>query len=704
MNKMNSPVAVAAMVIGCAPALSHAQNEDKLEHVLVTVPIHRTEAETALPVTVLTDSELRRQLANTIGETLNTMPGLSNASFGPAVGQPVIRGQQGARVTVLQNSTSSADASNISADHAVSVEPVLAKSIEVLRGPSTLLYGGGAIGGVVNVIDNRVPVSVPEKLTGAIEYRHSDVSDENTGVFSIEGGAGNFAFHIDGLSRQSNDVDIPGLAIIEREHDHEEHEEEEHEEEELENSDGFIANSDSDTRSLTVGGSFVFDRGYFGLAVNQLENEYGVPAGSHGHHEEEHEEEEHEEGEEHGEEEHGEEDVRLDIEQTRVDVRADLHDLGPAIENLRWFFTYTDYQHDELEGTAIGTRWSRESWENRIEMVHTEIGGWHGVLGLQIRNSELSAVGEESFIPKTDIDSYGLFIIEDYHAGDWTFELGARVDYDELDPVSVVRNQSFTSHSLSASALWNISDQLNVGLALSGSQRAPVVEELYSNAGNQLGDYVEHVATGVIEVGSTDLDSEQANNADLTVSYNGENVSGFVTLFYNDFHDYIFLNNTGQEQGEVPVLFYAQQDAEFTGVEFEVSWVIGSVLNSALSLQLFGDSVNGELDNGDDVPRMPPQRIGSRLQIEGRQLSAYLSVVDAAEQDKPGLNEFETDGYTRWDAGVSYRVETASTQEYLLFLRAKNLSDEEIRNSTSFLRDVAPESGRSIEAGIRFMF
>ena len=164
MNVFFKKAALPAALLSAISATAQEQANKTVEHVLVTVPIHRTAAETALPVTVLTGEELRNNISNTIGDTLSSKPGLASASFGPSVGSPVIRGQQGPRVTVLQNSTGSADASNISADHAVSVEPILAESIEVLRGPSTMLYGGGAIGGVVNVVDKRVPVVVPARL------------------------------------------------------------------------------------------------------------------------------------------------------------------------------------------------------------------------------------------------------------------------------------------------------------------------------------------------------------------------------------------------------------------------------------------------------------------------------------------------------------------------------------------------------------
>ena len=682
MTLLYKASAVALAISFHLPAIAQQQSpaqKKAIEHVLVTVPMHRTNAETALPVTVLTGDDLRNNLAATIGETLASKPGLASASFGPSVGQPVIRGQQGARVMVLQNSTSSADASNISADHSVSVEPVLAEAIEVLRGPSTLLYGGGAIGGVVNVIDKRVPVVVPDQLTGSAELRHGSVNDETTAVIAINGGSGNTAFHFDALDRDGNDVEISGRAAHEAE----------------ETTEGYIANTDSKTKSYTFGISQVFDKGFIGIAVNRLDSEYGIPPGAHEHHHDEGEEEEEEEEEEL---------VRLDIEQTRYDIRADIHDVIPAIENLRWFFTYSDYEHQELEGAEVGTEWTNETWENRFELVHKPIANWHGVIGLQIKESEIAAVGDESFIPETEVSNYGLFVVEDFHHGDWSYELGARIDRDELKPGSDIKNETFTNVSLSASTLWAIDDQWSLGVALSQSERAPVIEELFSNEGNSLGGYVEHVATSAIEVGSRELDSEQANNIDLSLSYKTDSFDGYLTLFFNDFKDYIYLDNTGLQQGETDILQYAQENAEFYGVEFEATFSLASMLGGDIMLTVFGDRIEGELDTAGDLPRMPPQRIGSRIEFTQGALTSYLSVIDADDQDKPGVNEEETEGYTRWDAGVSYRLETSADQEAVGFIRLKNISDEEIRNSSSFLREIAPEAGRSIEAGVRYNF
>ena len=673
-------------------------NEKQIEHVLVSVPIHKKAAETALSITVLSGDELRRQMSSSIGETLSKQPGLASASFGPGVGQPVIRGQQGPRTQVLQNSTASADVAALSPDHAVAVEPMLADSIEVLRGPATLLYGGGAIGGVVNIIDNRIPSNLQEGIEGGLEYRHDTASDSDTVVARIDGGSGKFAFHLDGVLRDYNDLDIPGKAVNDSSSDHDN-------DDEYMGADGKIGNTSGDSNSYTVGGSYHFSElGFAGLSISHLESNYGIPPGSHGHEEEHGEEHEEEHGEEHEEEE--EEIVRLDMEQTRYDGAIHIHEPFDSIEMLRVFGSFTEYEHVELEGGEVGTQFDRETLETRIELVHKPIGNWHGVFGVQWRQGEFEAIGDEAYVPATDSEDLGIFLVEDYHSGNWTFELGARLDRAERNPDSIgVSTENYTSVSASASALWNFTPQWSSSLALSRSERPPVTQELYSNIeATDLESLVTHVATGAIEIGDPELDTESALNADLSLAWNGDASFAELTVFYNDFRDYIFLSNDGQERDETPILSYAQEDTVFYGLEFDSNISLGIVLAGTMELRVFGDMVIGEFDGSGDVPRLPPARIGSSLDWSKENLTIWTDVVIASDQDEPGINEVESDGYTRWDAGIDILLNAGTLPPIELFLKLKNISDEEIRLSTSFLRDIAPEAGRSIEAGVRFNF
>jgi iron complex outermembrane receptor protein len=690
-----------AVLVGAA-SQAMAQGPERMEHTLVSVPIHKKAAETALPVTILTGEELRRLASSNLGETLGDKPGISNSSFGPGVGRPVIRGQSGPRTINLNNGIAAADVSSLSPDHAVSIEPMLAESVEVLRGPSTLLYGGGAIGGVINVIDNRIPRAPIEGVQGAVEYRYDDASEMDTGIVKLEAGTGDFAFHFSGTTRDFDDLDIPGMAIDEQAVEEqeellgEEHGAEEGEEE-FENTDGFIANTDGDADTFTVGASYQLgEKGFFGFAYNSFETEYGIPPGAHEHG--------HEEGEE--EEEEEEEIIRIDLEQDRYDAQLHYHDLAPGLVDVaRAFLTYTDYEHVELEGVEVGTQFERETWEGRLELVRE--GDNHGVLGVQWRADEFAAIGDEAYVPETDSAEWGLFYVQDFHAGDWNFELGGRADYVERDPEALTSDeQDFTSFSLSGAAIYTINPEWNLGIALSRSERAPSTEELFSNVDNTAADdnLVTHAATGVIEIGDPDLDEEVSLNADISLNWQGDGSWAQLTLFYNTFEDYIFLLNTGTEFEETPVYAYEQDDAEFYGVELESSFRLATVAGGDLALGVFGDMITGEFDDAGDVPRLPPMRIGGELSWRNNSLGAYVRVLNADDQDDPGDFETETDGYTRWDAGVDYRLQFAGDTEMLAFVKWKNISDEEIRLSTSFLRNFAPQPGESVEAGIRFSF
>ncbi len=375
-------------------------NAQEADFELIVQGVHVRESETALPVTILNEEEIKAVASVSLGDTLSTQPGINNASFGPAVGQPVIRGQQGRRVMSLTNGMANADASGNSADHATTVEPMLATGVEVLRGPSTLLYGGGAIGGVINVIDNRFADSLITRPEFSVEARHDTASDMKTFVGSLSVPLGNLVWHIDVTDRQWNDLEIPGLAIHpDYLDDHDEGGDEEHHEED-ESSDGFIANSRGENQAATLGLSYVLDNGFIGFSFNRMTNEYGLPPGVHGDHEEE-------AGA--AEEEHTEENIFIDMERERYDFIASLNDLSPWIESLNYRLSYTDYEHAEMEGPGvIGTQFNNDSWQQRLQLTHPEVGNWHGVFGLQHSDETFSEIGEESFIPQTDINSFGI--------------------------------------------------------------------------------------------------------------------------------------------------------------------------------------------------------------------------------------------------------------------------------------------------------
>jgi iron complex outermembrane recepter protein len=291
--------------------------------------------------------------------------------------------------------------------------------------------------------------------------------------------------------------------------------------------------------------------------------------------------------------------------------------------------------------------------------------------------------------------------VEDYHFNAVTVELGARVNEDDYSPQQhAAPGRDFSTSSLSASALWDVNEPLTFGLSVAASERAPSIEELYSNFGlTELEECVIHFATGACEVGNVNFNEEKSLNTDFTVYLDYDRFKATVTLFYNDFEDYIGQITTGTEAGGFPVREYQQLDARFTGVEIDTSYE----LNDLVSLRLFGDSMRGKFDKSGDVPRMPPARVGFEVNLSADDWTAYVTLLHAADQDKPGNFEIETDGYSRVDAGIDYTI-ASDNGELLLFLKGRNLGDQEIRLASSYLRGFAPEAGRSMEVGMRYRF
>lgn len=750
MVNIARPRRMALAILSFIPGLAVAQeNADagphnhaqELEEVVVTAtPFEDQISESLIPVSVLSGEALQREVANSLGETLDGLPGVHSSSFGSGVGLPVIRGQSGKRVQVLQSGVEVNDASNVSPDHAIGVEPLLADRIEVLRGPSTLLYGNGAIGGVVNVVDGRIP---EDRITDPVfiaEQSHSTVSGENKTIVRLDASAGNLAFHFDAVTRDAGNVEIPGFAVdvaaIEaleemhghsEEHDHEdEHGEEDHDEEhghdeeEIENTFGFVGNSQTEGESVHGGLSLIGDRGFLGFSVGRITSNYGLPPGVHDHAHDEHEDhgdEEHEGEEAHDEEEdaHGEEDVRirLDMEQLRYDVKgAWAFESGP-IERIRASLGYTDYEHSEIEFEGdevfIGTTYANRGVSGRIKLDHAPVGELAGVWGLQFSATEFSATGAEAFIPRADIDSAAIFVVERLATGDIDWEFGARYEQRDIDPDGVCES-SDGALSLSASMLYDVSPESNVLLAVSRSERNPTVEELYSNITGpgctRTADdeaLVLHAATGLLEVGNPGLDSEVATNLELGFRKFAGRLRTQVSAFYNEVDDYIYLGETGEFE-EQTIASYQSRNATFTGVEAEVEYGLLDNGIGTLDLALIGDAVRAEFDDGSNVPRIPAARLGGRLDYARTSWTASLSVTRTFEQDRVSSEELPTDAYTLVSLYADYHWKVGETGEFMVFANASNLLDEEVRNHVSFLKNYAPEPGRNVRVGVRLAF
>jgi len=663
----------------------------KLDDMIVSAPFIESVEDSSHPITLLKGDELRNKVGSTLGETLQNELGVTNQSFGSGVGIPVIRGQSGSRVKVLQNSLGNNDASSLSADHATGVDPIIAERIEVLRGPSTLLYGSGAMGGIVNVIDNRIPETLFDKaIGGAGEQRYDSATDETSSALKLEGGKDHFAYHVDGFYRDAGNTSIGGMAIDEaraRQHDPSFNAVPAGE---LQNSDGFIDNTQTRTRGGSAGFSMIGDSGLAGAAINQLEKNYGIPPDG-----------------------HGETPVHVEMKQTKYDFKSQLNNPFAFVEKAKLKFGYTDYAHTEFDGNIAGTTFLNQTYESRFELEHTPlIQNNKGILGFQSSNGEFVGLGEEGkIVPKSNIDTYGLFNVESLKAGAMTYEMGGRIESTQITPDGRA-DVSYIPLSGSLSASWDVNSQNKLGLAFTHSQRAPQIQELFSDGF--------HHATRSYEIGNANLKKELSNNLDLSYQFDASWVKADLSLFHNWVSDYIYQQRDAAqlfnaEDGEFiandsdcaecfPLLHSQQKAAIFKGFEAKTVFPLMDNKLGLVDLTLFGDYTRGTFDNGGDVPRMPPLRYGVQVSYDKHEWSSNVRLTRGEAQTNAGENETTTPAYLLLNLGTQYKIAHFAQSDILLFAKGKNLLDENIRNSVSYLRNFSPEMGRSAEVGIRVSY
>lgn len=690
-----TPLAVAltfalfpTLVLGQSTA-SATHDRDRartLDELVVTAtPLRQGVDEVARPIEVLAGAELDERKASSLGETLASLPGVQSSYFGPGVGRPIIRGLDGARIQVLAGGLSSQDASTVSVDHALSIEPFLADQIEVFKGPASLLYGTGAIGGAVNVVDGRIPERLsetPDGISGRAELRGDTVNDERTGLLRLDGSGGNLAFHVDLLRRRSDDYSIPGFA---------ESAQRLAEEGEIPDPDsaGTLENSAIATTAGAFGASWIGERGFIGASYSLFDTRYGIPGHAH-----EHGHEDVALARKDGDEEEAEEPVSIDLKQRRSDVKLGLDDPFAGHESLTFRLGSNRYEHTEFEGEEVGTVFENRGLEARMEAVHAPLGGWRGAYGLQYGRRDFSALGEEAFVPPSLTRDIGVFLLEEQSFGRLKLELGGRLDRVEVTPAGGFRDR-FDTANLSAAGRWTVSEDLHFQLGLDRSERAPTAEELYSDG--------PHIATQSFEIGDADLDTERSNRLELGLHWHVEGFEAKAATYHSRFSDFIFLADTDEEEDELPVREWTQADASFTGFEVEATWRIADAASGRWELRGFGDSVRARLEDGGNLPRIVPARLGADLAWQRDGWRARLGAVRHAEQDRIAEGESRTPGYTLVNAHLSYHWDTARTG-WELFVDGNNLTDREARRHSSFLKDLAPLPGRSLAFGVRAFF
>lgn len=713
----------AAMLPSLAMAADDAGNHrdrhlTELSTVKVTASPLQGDAESlARPVDVLAGERLDEQKAGTLGDTVAKLPGVQSTFFGPGVGRPIIRGQEGPRVAVLSNGMGNMDASTVSADHATSIEPFLADQIEVLKGPATLLFGSGAIGGAVNVVDGRIARELPDRpLSGRAELRGNSVNDERSGMFRLDGVSGNVVLHVDGLVRNGDDYRIPGYAVIDGLEDHSGHDHEEGDTDEPRR--GRLDNSSIRTRAGGVGATWLGDEGYFGVSASTYRTNYGIPNGAHVHADDDHG---HDHDHDHGDEEEGEEhDVRIDMVQNRFEAKGGIYQPTSFLKNISLRTAYTDYEHTELEAGTPATRFTNRGIEGRLEAVQEQIGGWDGAFGLQFGNSDFGAKGEEAFVPDTATKNIGLFVLQEKQFGPFKLELGGRHDQVKLDPTGDYRARTFDATNLSAAGIWTLNDAVDLRFGIDSSERAPTNEELYAAGA--------HIATRSLEIGDANLKTERGQRVELGIHTHSERVDFSASIYQTRFKDFIYLADTGVVES-LPVRLWTQQDATFKGAEAEALFHLFEGNAGDWDLRVFGDYVNAELDgsgsrsvdiavpHGDHnhnytvdlantgyLPRIAPGRVGADLRWAKDGWRASVGAVRYSSQKDVAQNEEPSNGYTLVDAHVAYRWDRTDSNSYEVFLDGSNLTNREVRPHTSLLRDYSPLPGRGVAFGIRAYF
>ncbi|HVM23080.1 MAG TPA: TonB-dependent receptor [Sphingomicrobium sp.] len=650
---------------------------------------------------VLEGESLQREMQPQIGDTLTSLPGVSATSFAPGASRPVLRGLQGERVRVLTDGIGSIDVSNTSADHAVTIDPLTAERVEVLRGPAVLLFGGQAIGGAVNVIDRRIPHVVPENgyhvdIIGALASAANERSIGAAGDVALGGG---LVAHVNGSWRKTDDLRTGGwvlskplraeqLAIAEEEFE-EGHLEEAEEALELANLRGRIPNSATRQKTAGAGLALVRDRFNVGASIGLFDSRYGVPSrpgAEHHHHDEDGDEEE--EG-------HGSEPVKIDLHQVRGDLRAEYHFDGGFLDKIGLRAGLADYEHTEFEGEEVGTVFRSKGAEGRLELVQRDRNGWRGASGAQYSHRNFNAVGAEAFLPPNRTSQFGVFTLQELTLGKVGLEGALRYDHSDVESDPLGIDRSFDAFSAASGVSYELAPQAKAGINISRTERAPSAEELFSNG--------PHIATQAFEIGDPNLKKEKSVGAEAYVRVDRRNFSLNLTGFANWFDNFIYENATGEEEDHLPVFRYFQGDARHYGFEAEVSATVMQAGRFKIVADGVADYVRATVKGVGPAPRIPPLRLLGGLEAQSDHLNGRVEVERVKAQRRVAAFENPTDGFTLVNASLAWRP-WGKERETVIMLSARNIFDVEARRHASFTKDFVPMAGRDIRLSARFSF
>ncbi len=631
----------------------------------------RSQFDVFQPTSVLAGQELTKQLEGSLGATLETLPGVAVRSFGPAPSRPIIRGLDGDRVLILQDGQRTGDLSSQSGDHGVSLNPAAAESIEVVRGPATLLYGANAIGGLVNVITNEIPTRPVQGASGEVTFDAGTAATEGGGAGNVQLGNGRFAVTMGGGGRRSDDFDTP---------------------------EGPIVNSQSRNGFATVGTGWTGEKAQVGGSYGYDDTKYGIPVVEGGV-------------------------IQLTPRRHALTFRAGAERLTGAFEAFRGTVAHRRYTHEELAGEEVGTKFTNNTTELQVMGSHRAAGRLKGSIGGWVLDRAFGAEGAEALSPPVDQNGFAAFAYEEVAWPHATLQFAGRVDHTQYAPVGEPE-RDFTNGSFSGGVLLRpaaADDRVTIAASLALAARAPALEELFF--------FGLHPGNFAVEVGNPNLKAERALGADLSLRWRTPRASGEVTYFRNDINDYIFRRQMDHEEFEerlpefidrfggrepaghdepegeggsedVAHIEYVGADAVLQGIESHADFQLTSMVSAELGLDL----VRGNLKADDlALPRIPPVKFRGGLRYQRNALQIGGQVIVAAKQDRVSTSETPTDGYTLLKLYSSYSFDSGGAL-HTITARLDNATNELYRNHLSLIKDLVPEMGRNFRVvyGVRF--
>ncbi|MEE9273554.1 MAG: TonB-dependent receptor [Robiginitomaculum sp.] len=666
---------IALVSVSLCAGLAHAQtntndigldNEKPVDEIVVTgiSPLSATSDENLAGVSILTNEELSRRLSGSLGETLKFEPGISSTFFGPGASRPIIRGQGGVRVLLLDNGIGAIDASSASPDHAASVEPAMAGRIEVIRGAGLLRYGSSAAGGVINVIDGRIPDSVPsQQFEGAARFSVSSADNGYEGALGSDIslgalGQGNLVGHVEAAYRKTQDYNIPGFARSATL--------------QANTGDGLerdvLENSATRGQSYAAGLSYIGARNFIGGAIKALDSRYGVPGG---------------------------EGTQIILKQTRYDFNSKYNFMGNVFETLSIAGGGADYEHKEIEASGdTGTVFTNKGWEVRAELVEAQKGHWQAAYGAQYKSRKFAAIGEEAFVPPTTTKQFGLFTFHDFDFDGWHLEASGRYEHTGHENSVAGAKINYDGLSFSLGSDFHITDTLKLGGTVYRTERAPTSEEIFSNG--------PHLATNQFEIGKLDLGKEIATGAEVSLRY--KNGGDHLTLngFLTDYDDYVFERTTGAIMDGLSVSQFTPAQVRFKGFEIDVGKNIGSFAGLDWDVDGSIEYVSAHLDKSapNALPRIPPLGFTFGLEANAKRWGARAELDHAAHKKDLAARETLTQQFTLLNAYIHYDL----TDTLRLRASVLNITDQEARQHTSFLKDVVPLPGRNFKFSLEARF